>query len=550
MSSKNHHTFEDDLALLGGAPALAGGGVPNFTKPTPSGTTGPTHPPASSVAPAGFAPLHFSGNAAAAGHPVGALHSPGPAHLAIPQKPSLRWFKIAILTLTVVVLAAYAGFAYFFMDHFGFNSTVNGVDVSFMATQDVEGAIAAQVDNYTLSISGRDGQLASISGEQVGLRYVPDGQLERLLKAQSALLWPARLFTSDNAFTTASVELDESRLEEVSVALPFFDSAQMRPPIDAYLQFKDSAYVIVPEDPGTTLESEQARQLIRSALLATLRNLDLDAEGAYTLPAVLSTNPELAQRRETFNRYVPFSITYVLGDERVVLDAHTAINWVDRSGGGSGELDPTEVSNWIAEFAANHDTLGSTRDFINGYGQPKSVSGGTYGWQVDQTAEIEAIYAAVANRWGEEREPYLRRSAASVGVPDWGSTYVEVDMSEQHMWYFVDGACVLESDVITGLLSGGNATPEGVYTILDKKSPSVLRGPKLPEGGYEWESPVSYWMPVTIQGVGLHDATWQSSFGGQLYLTRGSHGCVNLPLSVAKQLYAQIETGTPVVLHF
>ena len=50
-------------------------------------------------------------------------------------------------------------------------------------------------------------------------------------------------------------------------------------------------------------------------------------------------------------------------------------------------------------------------------------------------------------------------------------------------------------------------------------------------------------------GQGLHDASWRTAFGGNIYQTNGSHGCVNLPPAVAATIYENIDTGTPVILY-
>ncbi|MFR3228588.1 MAG: L,D-transpeptidase [Mediterraneibacter gnavus] len=59
-------------------------------------------------------------------------------------------------------------------------------------------------------------------------------------------------------------------------------------------------------------------------------------------------------------------------------------------------------------------------------------------------------------------------------------------------------------------------------------------------------------MQVTSSGVGFHDATWQTAFGGTLYQIpgTGSHGCINMPLDQAGALFNMIEPGTPVIFHW
>ena len=76
--------------------------------------------------------------------------------------------------------------------------------------------------------------------------------------------------------------------------------------------------------------------------------------------------------------------------------------------------------------------------------------------------------------------------------------------------------------------------------IRDRERNRVLRGTKQPNGKYEYESPVSYWMPFN-KGIGLHDASWRSTFGRDIYINSGSHGCINLPTGFAGSLYSQID---------
>ncbi|WP_407383978.1 L,D-transpeptidase family protein [Ruminococcus sp.] len=122
-----------------------------------------------------------------------------------------------------------------------------------------------------------------------------------------------------------------------------------------------------------------------------------------------------------------------------------------------------------------------------------------------------------------------------------GDTYVEVSLDDQHMWYIVDGDVYLESDCVTGNY-GSADTPKGYFNVNAKVSPCTLKGD-------DYTSYVTYWMPFIGGGWGLHDADWRSSFGGSIYKGNGSHGCVNLPPKVAKEMYAAMEVGTPVIVY-
>ena len=56
-------------------------------------------------------------------------------------------------------------------------------------------------------------------------------------------------------------------------------------------------------------------------------------------------------------------------------------------------------------------------------------------------------------------------------------------------------------------------------------------------------------LTASLTNIGMHDATWRSSFGGTIYKTKGSHGCINMPYEKAQELYGYIEKGTPVICY-
>ena len=137
------------------------------------------------------------------------------------------------------------------------------------------------------------------------------------------------------------------------------------------------------------------------------------------------------------------------------------------------------------------------------------------------------------------------------GGMDWGSRYVDIDLSEQYVRYYDwDGSLIWESVCITGK-PDGHETPTGVYDLNNKATNQTLLGQIDPSTGQrEYESLVSYWMPFKDNMVGLHDATWQSYWGSDAYLSLGSHGCVNLPYSAAESLFSLISIGDVVVVHY
>ena len=148
-------------------------------------------------------------------------------------------------------------------------------------------------------------------------------------------------------------------------------------------------------------------------------------------------------------------------------------------------------------------------------------------------AANEAIEkAAEANRLAEN-------AAIVASIPN--RTYIDVDITSQRLSYYIDGRLTLVSDIVTGNTSRHHDTPTGLYTIYGKQRNRTLKGDN-------YEAFVNYWMPFT-GNYGLHDATWRRSFGGTIYQRDGSHGCVNLPKTIAATLYETAPVGTYVFVH-
>ena len=149
--------------------------------------------------------------------------------------------------------------------------------------------------------------------------------------------------------------------------------------------------------------------------------------------------------------------------------------------------------------------------------------------------------------FGKNEHRYKNAEEAAAGgqdnadTSDVPSTYVDVDIDNQVMNYYVNGVSILSSPVVTGNTRNGNGTPRGVFFIDSKVPGKYLVGPT-------WNVWVNRWMRFT-GAVGLHDASWRSEFGGDIYTYNGSHGCVNLPSDVANTLYDLVSVGTMVIVH-
>lgn len=456
------------------------------------------------------------------------------------------WIIAGSIIGALVVI--YLGIAAFFMSHFLVNTSINGKDFSGKTVADVEAYLKEQVADYELTILEQNNVSDVITGSEISLAYKENSRVQDALENQRQLLWLISLFSESDTDITIEVEYDDAALEENIQNLQAVTAEQVDP-VAAHPEYDGNSFVVAEEQYGTTVDMETLTAKIKEHITEFDTTLDMMDEECYVMPAYTSDSPEVQAACDEMNKYLKASITYPM-DEDVVVDKDLISEWVTYDDEMKVTFNEDAVREWMREFGKKYDTLGSTRTITTPTGKTAEVSGGTYGWSVDEETETKNLINSIKNGEVAERAPAYKQTAASHGAQDWGSTYIEVDIAAQHMWYIVDGAVAMESDVVTGLPADGRDTPTGVYSILYTERDSTLKGETDPETGKpSYETPVAFWMPFTWQGHGFHDATWQSSFGGSRYQTNGSHGCVNMPYDKAEQLFNMISAGTPVIIH-
>lgn len=451
-----------------------------------------------------------------------------------------------ILALLVV---AYLGMAFYFDSHFMFNTTINGNNFSMKSVADVEKYMEQQVADYTLTLQESDGGSEQIAGTDISLKYVPGDELEKLAKEQNNFLWITSLWEKPVIEAKVGVEYDESALENCIENLQCLKAENQVASVDAHPEFQNTEFVVVPEVIGTQIDTDTFKKDVKEAIEGFRDTLNLTDTKCYIRPKYLSDSQEVIAAKDAMNKYLGANITYDFNPNTEVVDASVISQWVNVDADMNVTFNEEAVKEFISSLAQKYNTKGKSRQFTTATGNTVTVEGGSYGWKIDQEAEYNALIANIQNAETVTREPEYSSRAVNHSAMDMGNTYAEVDLTTQHMWFIKDGQIVLESDVVTGNPNKGNATPQGTYSLTYKSRNKTLRGTKKPDGTYEYETPVAYWMPFN-RGIGFHDATWQSSFGGNRYLSHGSHGCVNMPKDKAAALYDLIPEACPVICHY
>ena len=447
------------------------------------------------------------------------------------------------------LLVIYLGISAFFIGHFFVNTTINGKDFSGKSAADVKEYLKEQVKDYELELIELNNETDVIKGSDISLVYKEDSSVEDALKKQNPVLWVTSLFSKSSQNINIQVDYDESELEEKIQSVKAVTQEQTEPS-SAYPKFDGESFVVEPEVYGTAVNMDVLSEKIKEHITEFDPTLDMLEEECYKLPKYTSESPEVQAACDTMNQYCKASITYPM-TENVVVDKSLISTWLTYDENMQVIFNEDAVREWMRTFGATYDTVGATRTITSPSGKTVEVSGGTYGWSIDEETEAQNLINSIKNGEVATREPAYAQTAASHSAQDWGTTFIEVDLSAQHMWYIVDGSVAFQADVVTGLPTPDRATPSGVYSILYTERNATLVGEKDPATGEPiYRTPVSYWMPFTWQGHGFHDATWQPGFGGSLYQSLGSHGCVNMSYSDAGTLFGMISAGTPVVLHY
>ena len=465
------------------------------------------------------------------------------------RKKGKRTLLISLGSVVGVVAVVYLGMSVFFMSHFYMNTEINGHDFSMKTAAEVEKYIKDQVKDYSLTVLEKDQASDTIDGDAIGLEYKASDEVKDAIKKQNAFMWPTGIFSKKSSEIELEVSYDDSKLQQQIQNLQAVTCEQVDP-VSAYPKYDGNQYVVEPEVAGTAVNQDVLSEKIRQYITEFKSELDMEKEGCYKTPTYTADSKEVKDACDEMNKYLQASITYTM-TENVVVDKSVISNWVTVDDNMNVTFDENAVRDWLTQFGDKYDTVGTTRTITTPTGKTVEVSGGTYGWSIDEDTEFTALTNSIKNGEVVTKEPAYYQTAASHSAQDWGDTYAEVDISAQHMWYISGGSVVLESDVVTGVPTPEKETTLGVYDILEKSLNKTLVGEDDPITGKPiYETPVSYWMRITWSGIGFHDATWQSAFGGTRYKDGfGSHGCVNMPLDKAAALYDVIEMGTPVIVH-
>ena len=463
---------------------------------------------------------------------------------------ALLWI---FLLLLLIAFCYYYGYTYS-QTHFLENTYINGMDVSNMTAPEVEKILSKEAEGYELKITFRDGEVEVIDGDAIGFKVKPDGSVDRILQSQDHKEWFRCFFRRTDGEVEQHTTFDPNRLKAAVAALPELQEDHMVAPKDAYIELQQTTFTIIPEVEGNLVDVGIVQNAAQEAVSKEQRDIVVaDLEGSYKVPSVRAQDADIVEKCDSYNHMLAGSITWNTPDgESITVDKNTTVNWLSRDENGEyyrdEDLWEENIEFWVDELARNVNTVGKDWDFHTTNHGTITISGGDYGYSVNKVKEREEVWDLLWDGETDEREPYFYSVQFNHGS-GLGGTYIEANLSSQHVWIYVDGTMVCETDCVSGNTSLGRGTPTGVFQILYKDTDVDLKGQQLANGQYSYISHVNYWMPF-YGGCGFHDASWRSRFGGSIYKSDGSHGCINLPPSITPKFYGYVSKGMPVIVYY
>ena len=457
------------------------------------------------------------------------------------KKFDFKKFCIIAGAIVLVLAVVYVGFAMYFKSHFFYRSTLNGVDSSGATVDTVMARIEKRANNYSLTIKGTVGE-DEISQADIDMQIADSkAEFEKALKKQNEFAWICYVFSPKNYESTVVVNYDKDKLQNALNELK--DVKNENPVItkDAHVKYENGKFVIEKEIYGTEVDMNKLISVVDDAIMTLDKDVDLKNDKCYVQPTLKSDSDTLKTSCEELNKKINISFVYKVGNDEEKVGKDTLETFFMNDDKGNVTYNDEAISNFVSEMAKKYNTYGKPRQLVTYTGATVTVPGGSYGWKIDKEKEIEKIKSDLDAGKSVSRDFEYAAKGDARGDKDYGGDYIEVNRTGQYFVVHKGGQVVLQSKVVTGNPNKGNATHLGSFRIAFKKRNAILKGA-------DYRTPVSYWMPFN-GGEGFHDANWQPSFGGTYYKVRGSHGCVNLPVSIARQLFDTVTAGYPVFVY-
>ena len=464
-------------------------------------------------------------------------------------------------------------------DTFPEKYSLASVDVGGMTAKEAQKAVKEAVKKYQIAVKLDDASF-DMNADELGLEYNDKTDMQMLINAANKDKEPEKkveLFKTKNAdelesalvdsyitaktqeqsdaatqsTDTSDTDTDADKKQDSTGETQTFDIRTIQPYRATIAYNADAgAFVGVDGVAGEAPVYDTATKNLKKAVKELKEKAELTSETGNVEGDVAADSDYVQDALKEANAYLDVTVTCNFNPSTGKAATETVgkdqiSQWlVVGNDGLSVSLDGESMANYCTELAKNHDVSKTKKgQFKTTTGSVISVNVPASGQTVDGNKLYESIADAINKKQSATVEAvYSEAQEEETGeYVTYGGNYCEVDLTNQMVYVYKNGQQVVSSPCVTGCIAKGHGTPTGVYSIFSMDKNRYLKG----DGYKSW---VNFFVPFN-GGIGFHDASWRSTFGGNIYLYSGSHGCINMPYAQVQKLFANVSMGEKVIVY-
>lgn len=464
-------------------------------------------------------------------------------------------------------------------DTFPEKYSLASVDVGGMTAKEAQKAVKEAVKKYQIAVKLDDASF-DMNADELGLEYNDKTDMQMLINAANKDKEPEKkveLFKTKNAeelesalvdsyitaktqeqsdaatqsTDTSDTDTDADKKQDSTGETQTFDIRTIQPYRATIAYNADAgAFVGVDGVAGEAPVYDTATKNLKKAVKELKEKAELTSETGNVEGDVAADSDYVQDALKEANAYLDVTVTCNFNPSTGKAATETVgkdqiSQWlVVGNDGLSVSLDGESMANYCTELAKKHDVSKTKKgQFKTTTGSVISVNVPASGQTVDGNKLYESIADAINKKQSATVEAvYSEAQEEETGeYVTYGGNYCEVDLTNQMVYVYKNGQQVVSSPCVTGCIAKGHGTPTGVYSIFSMDKNRYLKG----DGYKSW---VNFFVPFN-GGIGFHDASWRSTFGGNIYLYSGSHGCINMPYAQVQKLFANVSMGEKVIVY-
>lgn len=458
-----------------------------------------------------------------------------------------KYFALTAAVMVGVCALSYCCYGYIrYNNRFLPETFAEGINCGNMSAERFSDELINKINEYSFDVKKNGEIIDTIKLSDIGGEPSKDidDKISDAIDSQNKLSWGLRYISSPlevelGELITINDEKFNAFIEQskgYNLPATIANKAQS-------VEFKEGKFVVGDAVYGDEIDKDAYKIKVKENMLLLNKEMELRESECYTKPKNSGDRTKYEEACNKANELLNYGSLTIkadgLNDNLVKEIADNALIIDDSYNVTFNEY---SIKSAVDAIIAKYNTSGGVNKFKTSHGTVVEVKGGDYGSSLSANDLADKAIEAFLNKGTVEAVAKYSQNVLDPNVKGIGESYIEVDLTNQYVYVYIDGNLVVETPCVTGLPTAARTTPQGIYMLKNKMM-------DVPLVGDNYVTPVKYWMPFN-GGIGLHDAVWQSKFGGTIYKSKGSHGCVNLPMDKAAEIYKNAIVKMPVICYY